>query len=668
MGSAAAGVSALGSLGALLCLVAVDLLRFLRRALGEVDAATPFVCEHGLGLCAGGGRPAAGEAPASGREREDRDGVLAGVRDHQPAALIVHRERHGRGADPGGPLDGKRPLHREVLRVDDGDQVLVGDRDVGQVAARVDGDPLGVGEVRTDAHVAHLLRRREIDDRHGPVGLVGHEAVLAVARDGGTVGIAPDGHVAHRLGVRVDDGGVIGEVQRDEQRLAVRADGHVARPRQLLGRLGREALHHRGGARRRHLDEAGRARFAGAPIDVEDVHDVALLARGVLRGCVGLVRRLGRAGDVGGPAVGRQRDTAARPGQRDALHDPAGALAQLGPALLALGLRRAPAAAAVRVDGDDAHVVEAASCGDRPQVTAVRGQGGARGQVAQLRRLADRLELAPTDLQARLGRDAALLLGELGHGHRGGAGDQHHAPSAIQSLRGMVIDRPLASCSICPSPRSRRAGARGTPDPAGRCAAAASSRCHAGPGAKRPPLAHLDVEAAVPRPPPHDVATSLARALGLHLHPRPARRAAPRPTRLRRSNAWRRNRPLLSRGAASPNSPITVGATSTFSDWLGVGSGCRRRVDPPCACQRPLAHVVTAADTAKKLSRVCGAPWLPGIGLSCGSGSAKAAPAAETDEQVAACARRRSSSPGGPRRSYARDRRRPGWARGTGPR
>ena len=81
-----------------------------------------------------------------------------------------------------------------------------------------------------------------------------------------------------------------------------------------------------------------------------------------------------------------------------------------------------------------------------------------------------------------------------------------------------------------------------------------------------------------------------------------------------RLNASARKRPWLCAGAGWPSSRDTVGATSTFSACPGLRSVSSNSG----SCAAASAWCLTSGPplmTEKKLSRVCGPPWLPVSGL-----------------------------------------------------
>ena len=177
------------------------------------------------------GAAAAREVAAVFGQREDGDRVLAGVGHEQAAAVARHRQRGRRRPDALGAADRQRALHAHVLGVEHRDQVLVGDGDVGAVLLGIDRDRLRVRQVRADRDRLDHLAALEVDHADRAVDLVGDEAVLAVVGDRRAVRVAADLHVADGLGLGVDDRGVVGEVERHEQRGAVARDGDVARRR-----------------------------------------------------------------------------------------------------------------------------------------------------------------------------------------------------------------------------------------------------------------------------------------------------------------------------------------------------------------------------------------------------------------------------------------------------
>ena len=323
----------------------------------------------------------------------------------RPFGVTLTRDR--RRAEPLRPLDREGALVLHRLRVDHAHEVLVGHRDVDAIRLRVGGHALGVGEVRPDGDLLLLARAGEVDDRDGAVGLVRDEPLLAVARDRRAVRVAPGLHVLDRLRLRVDDRGAVGEVERGQQRLPVRADREVARPRDPVGAGGREVLRRRRVVGGGHLDHAVTRCRSLLRVVAEHVDDVALEPRRALRWLVVVRGRFRRARHVGGAAVGRHRDAAVHARHRDRLHDAADLLCVSAPApLAALAL----AAALPGLDADDPDVVLPAPGRQRPEEAAVRRERAAGREVAELGHLPDGVQVAPAPEEELGGGGAALLL------------------------------------------------------------------------------------------------------------------------------------------------------------------------------------------------------------------------------------------------------------------
>ena len=252
------GLRRLLGLDLLLGLLAVDLGGLLALDLGLLDVAPALVLEHGV-------RPPLEPRALRGRagQREHGERVLARVAHDQPPAVAGDADGDRRRAEALRPLDRQRALDLHRLRVDHLHEVLVGDGHVDAIRLRVGRHPLGVREVRPDRDLLLLARAREVDHRDRPVGLVRDEALLAVARDRGAVRVAAGLHVLDFLRLGVDDRRAVREVERGQERLAVRADGEVARPRDLVGARGREVLRRRRVVGRGHLDHAVARRLAG---------------------------------------------------------------------------------------------------------------------------------------------------------------------------------------------------------------------------------------------------------------------------------------------------------------------------------------------------------------------------------------------------------------------
>jgi hypothetical protein len=120
------------------------------------------------------------------------------------------------GPDSLGALHRERTGDLEPLQVDHRDQVLVGDRDVGERALGVDSDPLGVGEMGPDGDLLDLVALIQVDHRDRAVGFVGDQAQLAVGGDRRAVGVAPGLHILDLARVQVHDRRGVGEVERGQ--------------------------------------------------------------------------------------------------------------------------------------------------------------------------------------------------------------------------------------------------------------------------------------------------------------------------------------------------------------------------------------------------------------------------------------------------------------------
>ena len=256
------------------------------------------------------------------------------------------------------------------------------------------------------------LRRCEVDHRHSALGLAGDQSVAAVAGDRCAVGVVPDAEVTNVSCLDVHDCRAVGEVERREQGLSVRADRQVARPGLRRGPR-RERLHRRRARRRGNRDHAialGPSRLA---VELEHRDHVALAAGDVAGNHLVCVGRVRESGDVSLGAVRGDGDPAAQARHPDPLHD----LPGVGP----------------RSKADDPDVVPAATGGERPQEAPVGRQRAPGREVAELGQLSDGVEQPARRLDPRPGADDVVPSGgpsepDAGQGGRCHRHDPDRAP------------------------------------------------------------------------------------------------------------------------------------------------------------------------------------------------------------------------------------------------
>src|SRR5439155_650050 len=202
---------------------------------------------------------------------EDTQLVGAGLGHDEAPTVGRQGERDRARAVAGGTRSGERSHDGLAGYVKHGDTVRVGDSDVCALTKAIYRDPLWMREM-ADVHIAELRGRGKVDEGHRPTGLVRDEARPAVRRDRRAVRIASRRDVGNVPTPRVDNRGLIGEVQWDQERGAVTRDREAVRPGDRRGVRGREVLRRRrvGGGRDREKSLKNSTSAAGAV--TKDVH------------------------------------------------------------------------------------------------------------------------------------------------------------------------------------------------------------------------------------------------------------------------------------------------------------------------------------------------------------------------------------------------------------
>lgn len=283
-------------------------------------------------------------------ERDHGDGIFAAVCNVKRATVRRLGESQRRGADAFLAPDRHSPRHFARRGIERDDRVAVRHRHIHGISS-------GVGEQcfrmrfqittsTTDADGSDHGSCREVDHAHRAVELIAHIGRVSVSLDCDVVRKSADREELHRMRrlCQVDDGELVGLVQREQQRAAVRCDGEALGPAEATALLLRGAAR-----RRRELDRRAFDASTGRRVDTEHVHRVSCIGNGrAVRH-----RAASRfARDIRGVTAGTEGDASVCARQRQHLHDRAGrdvddmhavlAVARIdGPVEVAVGCQRA---------------------------------------------------------------------------------------------------------------------------------------------------------------------------------------------------------------------------------------------------------------------------------------------------------------------------------------